>query len=443
MPEVCSSKSSILRGRRSGTRSSTGWPESSFLSMPTRMPAKEGMYLLTGSSRAIFPRSSSIIAATLVMVLLTEWIGKIVSAVIGVPFSTSRLPKHLKNTGWPWCWIRTMAPGMLPEAISPLIKSSMAESFSRDSTACGGGPSSAAATDSEAESETAATAAAAVLDNATFRQIICRPTVWTGRGYCIPVIRSRQQDEKRPALLRDRHLATGPQSSRGVFPPPCCVGARGDAAHENADPEFAEAPGKAGLPLCSAPPRKRKSPWRPCRLPRLTGRPHSREIPAARADCSARYQNRSVPARRPSACRSPALAKPTRCPQVRPASRAPARPTDVRVRPPRAFGRGQRAGLPARDPPPHLRRSQVRQCPHGWLPRPGRCCRWRGGYRCGDRPGGMQRDDGAARSWRWSGSPARQAFRAPGHQARTAPARPILRAPERHAPRRERACPPE
>src|ERR1035441_5109664 len=62
----------------------------------TFMPAKDGMYLLTGSSSAILPRSTSIIAATLVIVLVTEWIGKMAFAVIGVPFSTSRLPKHLK-----------------------------------------------------------------------------------------------------------------------------------------------------------------------------------------------------------------------------------------------------------------------------------------------------------------------------------------------------------
>ena len=40
------------------------------------------MYLLTGSSSAILPRSTSIIAAKLVMVFVTEWIGKIVSVVI-------------------------------------------------------------------------------------------------------------------------------------------------------------------------------------------------------------------------------------------------------------------------------------------------------------------------------------------------------------------------
>ena len=72
MPEVCSSKSSIVTGRRSGTRSSTGLPASSLRSTPTFMPAKEGMYLLTGSASAILPRSTSIIAATLVMVLVTE-----------------------------------------------------------------------------------------------------------------------------------------------------------------------------------------------------------------------------------------------------------------------------------------------------------------------------------------------------------------------------------
>jgi hypothetical protein len=72
MPEVCRSRSSIVIGRRSGTRSSTGLPFASFRSTPTFMPAKEGMYLLTGSASAILPRSTSIMAATLVMVLVTE-----------------------------------------------------------------------------------------------------------------------------------------------------------------------------------------------------------------------------------------------------------------------------------------------------------------------------------------------------------------------------------
>ena len=86
----------MVTGRRSGTRSSTGLPVSSLRSTPTFMSAKDGMYLLTGSSSAILPRSTSIIAEKLVMVLVTEWIGKIASSVIAMPASTSRLPKILK-----------------------------------------------------------------------------------------------------------------------------------------------------------------------------------------------------------------------------------------------------------------------------------------------------------------------------------------------------------
>jgi len=53
-----------------------------------------------------------------------------------------------------------MTPGMLPEATSPLMKSSMDESFSRDSTAPGGGPSSTAPADKGAATQTAAAIAA-------------------------------------------------------------------------------------------------------------------------------------------------------------------------------------------------------------------------------------------------------------------------------------------
>jgi hypothetical protein len=53
-----------------------------------------------------------------------------------------------------------MAPGMWPEATSPLMKSSMDESFSRDSTAPRGGPSSTAPADNGAATQTAATIAA-------------------------------------------------------------------------------------------------------------------------------------------------------------------------------------------------------------------------------------------------------------------------------------------
>ena len=53
-----------------------------------------------------------------------------------------------------------MAPGMWPEATSPLMKSSMVESFSRDSTAPGGGLSSTAAADKGAATQKAAAIAA-------------------------------------------------------------------------------------------------------------------------------------------------------------------------------------------------------------------------------------------------------------------------------------------
>src|ERR1039457_2509686 len=53
-----------------------------------------------------------------------------------------------------------MAPGILPEAISPLMKSSMAESFSRDNTAPGGGPSSFVAAVEGATRQTTAAIAA-------------------------------------------------------------------------------------------------------------------------------------------------------------------------------------------------------------------------------------------------------------------------------------------
>src|ERR1700674_1814792 len=113
------------------------------------------------------------------MVLVTEWIGKIGSSVIGVAFSTSRLPKVLKYTCWPWRWIRTMAPGILPAAISPFRKSSMAERFSRESLAPGGGPNPTVAAHAEVATETAATIAAKRMawrrNDAKWRGDMCWP----------------------------------------------------------------------------------------------------------------------------------------------------------------------------------------------------------------------------------------------------------------------------
>ena len=53
-------------------------------------------YLLTGSSSAILPRSTSIIAETLVMVFVTEWIGKIASSVIAISGVDVALAKRLE-----------------------------------------------------------------------------------------------------------------------------------------------------------------------------------------------------------------------------------------------------------------------------------------------------------------------------------------------------------
>jgi len=85
------------------------WPGTSEIAAP---PSETGHLLswivwipLAGALAVLFvPRQAhatlrwftlGIMAATLVMVLVTEWIGKIVSSVIGVPVSGSRMPNHL------------------------------------------------------------------------------------------------------------------------------------------------------------------------------------------------------------------------------------------------------------------------------------------------------------------------------------------------------------
>jgi hypothetical protein len=55
----------------------------------TRVSRKAGMYLDTGSVMAIFPSSTSIMMATLVIGLVIDAMRKIVSVFIGRFFSTS------------------------------------------------------------------------------------------------------------------------------------------------------------------------------------------------------------------------------------------------------------------------------------------------------------------------------------------------------------------
>jgi hypothetical protein len=70
--------------------------------------------------------------------------------------------------------------------------------------------------------------------------------------------RSRQQS--RPS--RKRGARQWPAIIWKIFPPPCYDGARRDTAHENANLEFSEPLGKAGLSLYAALPRRPKLPWR-------------------------------------------------------------------------------------------------------------------------------------------------------------------------------------
>ena len=89
------------------------------------------MYLLTGSSSAILPRSTSIIAGTLVMVLVTEWIGKMVSAVIGVSRLDVALAEALEIDRLAVALDQNDGAGnRFRRRSRPLMKSSIRESFS-------------------------------------------------------------------------------------------------------------------------------------------------------------------------------------------------------------------------------------------------------------------------------------------------------------------------
>src|SRR5260370_111670 len=108
-----------------------------------------------------------------------------------------------------------MAPGILPEAISPLRNTSMAESFSRDSSACGGGPSATAAADTGAANETAVTTAANRVAkgqvDVTVRGDICWPDRSSGRSDVIAFLQSDPdgpESSTRSSALRREFVAT-------------------------------------------------------------------------------------------------------------------------------------------------------------------------------------------------------------------------------------------
>ena len=96
MPEVCRIKSLIVTGWIGGTSSSAIEPSGFVVSIPTFVPAKRGMYFDTGSVSASLPSSISIIASTLVIGLVMEWMAKIVSGVMDSRVLTSRTPNSLK-----------------------------------------------------------------------------------------------------------------------------------------------------------------------------------------------------------------------------------------------------------------------------------------------------------------------------------------------------------
>src|SRR5260370_12719873 len=100
-----------------------------------------------------------------------------------------------------------MAPGMLPAAISSLRKSSIGESFSRDSTAPGGGPSTTAAADKGAARQRTPTIAANCLLGAKWRGNIFLPDGTIGRADVIALLQSNpdgRRSVERVVLPRKR-----------------------------------------------------------------------------------------------------------------------------------------------------------------------------------------------------------------------------------------------
>jgi len=128
MPEVCSSRSSTMIGRRSAAQDQASALHCRLALYSDLHVGKGRNIFADGSSSAICRGRPAISAATLVMVLVTEWIGKIASAVIGAAYRHRAWPKHLKMTRWPCCSIGDRAGNPL-RSTSPLMKSSMPRVF--------------------------------------------------------------------------------------------------------------------------------------------------------------------------------------------------------------------------------------------------------------------------------------------------------------------------
>ena len=80
-------------GRIGGPSSTATDPSANFISIPTSVLAKDGMYFDSESFSASLPSSISIIAARQVIGLVMDLMEKIVSGLMGVPVLTSCTPK--------------------------------------------------------------------------------------------------------------------------------------------------------------------------------------------------------------------------------------------------------------------------------------------------------------------------------------------------------------
>ena len=139
MPEVCRSRSWIVIGRFSGTRSSLP-----LFSTPTFWLANSGMNLATGSLSRKWPSSSSIMMPTETIGLVIEKMRKMVSCAIGAAAAGLCLPSASNQPIWPRRATITVAPGMVPLSISRLKASDIrcrpdGDSPSDSGLACGSG----------------------------------------------------------------------------------------------------------------------------------------------------------------------------------------------------------------------------------------------------------------------------------------------------------------
>jgi hypothetical protein len=138
---VWRSKSCTVMSRLAGTVTSCDVPPAgSDESTATRMSRNSGMYFHTGSSRDNRPSSTSIIAATLTMGLVIEYMRKIASLLIATLRSQSRHPTLFWYTILPRRATATTAPGSSPLSTARCNASPIRSSRAADTPAPSGAP---------------------------------------------------------------------------------------------------------------------------------------------------------------------------------------------------------------------------------------------------------------------------------------------------------------